>query len=468
MSDVALRLTNTGARMPTWLVVAVTSAVGLALGWAFMSMRMLALVPIAVLIAIPLATSVRVRTYFLVFGALAVFQSSGGLTMPKLAFLFGMAVSFGVALVRMSETSRTPAYPALVPLLRASVVMFALIAVSLPVSIAYDVPNKAWLRDVAPYILFAAAPLFALDAQAGMRSRELRRLLVIAGTLSAISFTARWLTNHGIAALPLDQLGLPTLLLAGAVFSYGIAIMLHERRVSLRWLLLTSLVLAGVVSTGTRGALAILAAPGAIVLGSRRRIGRRSVRLAIAIPIAAVLAYAGVQAALRATDANRTAFQDRVTLLFSAADRTRDHSYVDRLAQTRSSWRLFRSSPLVGVGPGHDIPWTDSFGEPQPPRPNVDSSVSFLTKFGALGLGTIVLLAMSFVSSVRRFTSATREITVVQLALWGYGAVVAAWSVLVIPFEDKGVAIGLLLLLAAAGAELREVEAARSARGTSD
>ncbi len=443
-------------RPGSWLIVPASALGACIFGWLLASLPLVAILPVAFIAVVPLLVSPRVRVLFVVFGSSAIFQSSSGLSPPKIAFLLGVAAAFAATLLRLSALSRGPAYPTLIPVLRAAVVIFAMIVVSLPVSTFHDVTFKAWLRDAAPYLLFAFAPFFALEAQAAFSGRALKRILVVAGLISALSFSARWLTNHGIAELPVSQLGLPSLLLAGSLFAYGTALLLHGRRAQLRWLALTSLVFVALISTGTRAAFVVLAAPVAIVLGARPQFGRRLVRLAIIVPVAGVFVFAGFQAILRGTDANQNAFSKRVSILLSSGDTSQDRSYVDRVAQTSSAWRVFRTSPLVGVGPGHPIPWRDSFGVPQPPTANVDSSVAFLTKFGLVGIAVALFLGFSTASTVRRMMRRTGSPTVAQLALTGFGAIVVGAAVLTVPFEDKGLSTGFLLLLAIAAREVAD------------
>jgi O-antigen ligase len=331
-------------------------------------------------------------------------------------------------------------------------VTFALIAVSLPVSAFNDVPQKAWLRDVAPYVMVACAPFFALDAQASIRRATLHRILLVGGTLGALGFTARWLTNRGIADLSFVSVGLPTLILPAAVFAYGLGALLHGQRNRLAWATFTAGIFAMLISTGTRTALILLAGPLAIVAGTRQRIAQRSIRLVVAVPLLAVLVFLGTQGIFRATDADTRILTERTGLLFSTGDRASDRSYIDRLAQTDAAWELFRSSPLIGTGPGAPIVWSNSFNEVQVSTV-IDSPLSFLAKFGLIGLIAPAVLVLGFVSTLRSLRRRTGTRTIPQLALIGFGAIVVAWSFLHNPYEDKGFSVALMLLLALATRE---------------
>jgi O-antigen ligase len=457
------RLVDLTFRLPGWAIATLSASLAAVLGWAYVNHEALALLPAVLLVSIPLVLSARVRFVVVVFGALAVFQSSEELNSSKLLYLFALGISFGAVVFRLPRLVGSPGYYVLAPMLRASVVMFGLVATSLPVSILNEVPQKVWLRDVAPYILVACAPLFALDAQASMSARALRRLLVAAGTLGALAFTVQWLTSRGIADLGFVPVGLPTLLLAASVFAYGSSALLHGDRQRAAWGALTSLVFAMLLTTGTRTTLVLLAAPLAIVVGSQRRLAQRSVRLAAAVPVAALLVFLGTQGVIHATNADREALSARTSLLFSTGDRSSDRSLIDRLAQTSAAWELFSSSPIAGVGPGTLIVWSDSFNVIKEST-TVDSPISFLAKFGALGLIAAGFLVTGFMSTLKRLRQRTGTPTVVQLALIGYGAVVVGWSLLLNPYEDKGFAIGLILLLAVAAREAEEATWSRAAQ----
>jgi O-antigen ligase len=452
------RLVDLTLRLPGWAIAALFAGFAAVLGWAYVNHQALAVLPAVLLLSIPLMLSARVRFVVVVFGALAVFQSSEELNSSKLLYLFALGISFGAALVRLPRLAGTPAFLDLRPLLRASVVTFALVVASLPVSVLNGVPQKAWLRDVAPYVMVACAPVFAIDAQASMSARTLQRLLVVGGTLGALGFTAQWLTNRAIADLSFVPVGLPTLLLASTVFAYGMAVLLHGDRRRLAWAALTALVFAMLISTGTRTAFVLLAAPLAIVVGSHQRLAQRTIRLVVAAPLIALLVFLGAQAILGVTNADREALAGRTSLLFATGDTSTDQSYIDRLAQNAASWEAFRSSPIVGTGPGVPIIWSNSFNEVQESAV-VDSPVSFLAKFGLIGVVAAAFLVVGYVATLRALRARTGTPTIVQLALIGFGAIIAAWSLLQNPYEDKGFAIGLTLLLAVGAREASDAAA---------
>jgi O-antigen ligase len=444
-------LVELAARGPAWLVAIPCTVLAAGLGYLWLDRPEVATFVALPFAALPLVLSGQVRAFVFVFGSLAVFQSSDELTGQKLAFFFAVMIAFAAIIARLPELSQTPAYRDLTPMLRASIVLIALSIVSLLVSTVNEVPQREWLRDVSPYILIASAPLFALDAQASFSERSLRRLIVVGGTLGALAFTVTWLTNRGIADLSFVPIGLPTMLLPAAVFAFAMSVFL-EGRSRLVWLALGAVVLAMMVATGTRTSLVLLAAPFAITFGGRRQLTRRSLRLLVAVPLVAVIGVAVAVGVIGVTGGDRGVLADRIEQISTTGEGVADRSYLDRVSQTEAAWALFRSAPLFGVGPGVPIEWTDSLGRPKS-SPIVDSPASFLTKFGVVGLVAVGFLVAGYVSTLHRIRIRAGRRTVAQYALIGFGAVFACMSLLVNTFEDKGLSIGLALLLALAARE---------------
>ncbi|MDP9225857.1 MAG: O-antigen ligase family protein [Actinomycetota bacterium] len=439
-------------RLLDWRTI-VALPLALAASWLFMYHRMFLELIALLVLALPLLLSPKVRVLFFVLGTVTVFGPPE-FTMSKLLFLFGASVALAGAFGRSRALVQTPAYRDLRPLIRASVVLMIVILVSFFVAQSHGVPHKAWLSDVAPYVLLAWAPLFAFDAQTAFGVRGLQRLIVVAGLEAAVVFMLRWYGNRGIASDTTSGWGLPSLSLCGALFALALAIALDREKRRLRWLALGAFVFAMVTSTGTRLSAVLLAAPLAIILGTRRHFARRSIRLGVAIPIAAVVAALGAQSLLKLVHANREAVSERFTLILHSGTAS-DQSYSNRLNEVRSAWALFQSDPVFGVGPGHTIPWRDANGA-EFDNAFVDTPVGFLPDYGLVGVAGAGILVLSFSSVVRGLYRRAGKRTTSQLALLGFGAVVLAYSVLQVPFEDKGLSTALLLLLAISAREAGE------------
>lgn len=419
---------------------------------------MLALAPIALLGAAVLLTDGRARTVFVVFGGMLVLQRPGELDMSKLAFLGACAVAFAGALANIQTLRRTPAYEAVRPLLAGSVAVITLAGISLGVSYEAGIPRTDWLRDIAPYVLFASVPIFALDAQASFRVRTLVGLLVAAGILGVAAWAVDWLQRRDFAHFDVGSVAVASVFVPGALFAYAMASALHKRAKRLVWVVIAAAILALLFSTGTRSTLALIVVPLAIALLLRRGRANRTLRLLALSPFAVVLTLAAALAVIGVTGANTEYLEDRLALVTVTADPEQDLSYNDRVDQSRVAFDAFKAHPVLGTGPGTRFDWVTHDGQEMSDF-ILDTPITFPAKFGALGLLVLVFLITRFFSFARRLGRA-RPPTVAYLALLGYLAVVAALVVTAPPFEDKGLSFGLVFILALALAEARRPAAA--------
>lgn len=422
----------------------VSALVALEIGATVTTSRMDALLPVAALGGLLLLVDHRARILFLVFGGLLTLQSSSTLGSLKLVYLAGICVSFAGATFRLSTTEERFNRRLAAPLLRVSVAMIVLIVISFFVAQAQGTHHKDWLRDVAPYVLFAFAPIFALDASA-MSRRALKRLLVIAGMVATAAFATHWLQARQIAQLPFSSLGLSSFYFPAALFVYAIASALHVNRRRLLWGALGIAVFTLLIATGTRTTLILALAPIAAVMSARRYAGSRFIRLAIAGPIALVLMAGGAYGVILATHASTTIITKRISILKHTGTSS-DASYLDRQAQTHAAAKIFDANPVFGAGPGKYFKWIQTDGK-RFSTLVLDSPVDFPAKFGLMGLAVIGFLVLNYASFVRasfRFNHPRPE----TLALAGYAVVAVAGSVLATPLEDKGLTLGLILLLA--------------------
>ena len=427
------------------MAVVVGAAVAIAIGAAVAVNPLLALLPVAALAGILLLVDARARILFLVFGGFLALQSSQGVGSVKLLYLAGVLVSLGGALFRFSKGEDRLARGVARPLMRVSIAMSTLIAISLLVAQAHGISTTNSLRDLAPYVLFACAPVFAIDAAGAFSHRGLVRLLVIAGIAATLSFATNWLEIRGIAHLPISKFALSSFDLPVALFVYATACALHTNRHRIRWVLLSVLVFALMLVTGTRLTLILAIAPIVVVLGARRLMSGRFIRLALGGPIAVVLMLGAVLGVLAATQGSTTIISDRIATLEHTGT-TNDPSYRDRLAQTRVAADTFDANPILGSGPGTPFDYTTA-GHFQGSTFTPDTALDFPAKFGIAGLavvGFLVLSYGSFLRSALRFNHPRTE----TLALIAYLAVTLVETLLQNPLEDKGFTFGLILLLA--------------------
>jgi hypothetical protein len=404
-----------------------------------------AVLPLASLGGLLLLVDARARILFVVFGGLLTLQSSSGVGSVKLLYLAGVFVSFAGALFKFSQSKDLSTRAFAAPLLRVSAVMSALIAISFLVAKAHGVLRVDWLRDVAPYVLFALAPFFALDAQWAFRRRTIVRMLVVGGLVATASFSTHWLEQRHIAHLPFSQFALSSFFFPAALFAFAVASALHTRERRLRWILLAALVFALMVVTGTRSTLILTVAPVAVAFAARRQLSARFIRLVLLAPAAVLVIAVAVVSVVQVTHASTSIISKRITILKDTGTSS-DASYKDRKAATRAARDVFYAHPYFGSGPGTYFNWQVTNGE-QRSEFIVDSPVSFPAKFGVLGLVVVLFLALeygSFMKAAFRFDHPRPE----TLALAAFAALAVLDSFLTNPLEDKGFTLGLVLLLA--------------------
>jgi O-antigen ligase len=402
-------------------------------------------VPAAVLGAM-IVSDPRARFLLVIGGGLLFLQGSDELTTSKLGYLAIVSLAFIAAATNMLRAGRSGAFHLARPLLTSSFAIFVMIAASFLVAQANGHFVTTWVRDVAPYALFAMAPVFAIDAHTAFSPRLLRIILVLAGSVATISYVVEWSLQRGIVELPVSRVALPSFLLVGALVAFGFAAALGGHKSTGRWLLLTAGILTLLPLTGSRSIVVLVVVPLAIVLAARRGALRRSLRLAAIVPVVVLIVLVAVQGLLLTSNANVEAFSERIEALADAGA-SDDQSYRERALQFEVSWSAFLSAPLTGVGPGARFDWQGS-GDAWLV---LDTPLSFLAKFGLIGVGAVLVTAIAYLSFLRRLRRAM-GVTVPYLALIGYLALVAGWSVLYVPFEDKGsgLAFGILTAIALA------------------
>jgi O-antigen ligase len=449
---------HTPADRLDFAVVLAAIALSVLVGALVVASPILAFAPIALLGVALLLADGRARTLFIVFGGMLLLQRPGGLDTSKLAFLAAGAVAFAGALTNVRNLGRTPAYEAARPLLAGAVALMALAGISLGVAYAGGTPLTEWLRDIAPYVLFASVPIFALDAQASFGTRRLVHLLLAAGLLGVTAWAVEWLQRRAIAHFDASRIAVASLFVPAALFAYAMASALHERAKRLVWLLVAAAILAVLFSTGTRTTLTLLLAPLAIALLVRRDRVTRSMRLLALGPLAVVLTLVVAVAAVNVMDANTEYLRERLTLVTVTGSSEEDISYNDRVEQSRVAFDAFKAHPVLGTGPGTRFDWVTYDGR-QMSDFVLDTPMTFPAKFGALGMLVLLFLVAKFFVFARGL-GRDRPPTVAYLTLLGYLLVVAVLGFAAPPFEDKGLSFGLLLILALALAEVNRPPAA--------
>jgi hypothetical protein len=434
------------------LVVGALTAAG-ALGAIVVLFPPAIVLPLAAAGGIVLLASPGLRLAFVVFGGLAAFQSSAGLSVVKFGYLVGVVAVLGAAVLAWDRRRGLTSYVLVRPVVRQGLLFLGVVLGSVVVSLARGTPLADWFRDVVPNVLVAAVPILALDAQgAGAAegpTRLLERLFVAAGTIAAVGVAVGWLDRRGLADLPFDQAILPTNWLPAALFYYAIGRALAEPRGQLRWLALGGGVFVLLLATGSRSNLIYLAGLVPLALAGATDLGGRLRRLGGYALAGTLLALLGLQALTASGAIDVSGWAERFrTIPAVLADPTGDGSFVERAEQTTMAWQTFLASPLFGTGPGHVYEYRRVSGEIELYRGYaIDTALAFPAKFGLIGVALVLLAAWAYVrlaGDLRRFPQAAAA----RGALIAWGMVSLLTLPLTVPWEDKGYSFGLLFLLA--------------------
>jgi O-antigen ligase len=135
--------------------------------------------------------------------------------------------------------------------------------------------------------------------------------------------------------------------------------------------------------------------------------------------------------------------------LLTSQDVTADASLYARYLQTNTLQQAWLQNPLFGLGPGALY----SYSSVVDTRP-VDSPLAILSRFGVIGAAAIlVLFATLFASRLRRGAH-----WVPATALLAFISLIAVWSLVSSPLDDKGVALGLIPLIGLCGLWRKEAQ----------
>jgi hypothetical protein len=418
-----------------------------------------------------LAIDGRFRIGFVLFGGMVALQSSAALDATKLAYLAGIILCLLGTAAAVWRARSSPEVRATALWLVASAALVLLLAVSFLVALANRTPVVSWVRDIAPYALFAAVPLFALDGQASASRKLLVGMLVVAGLLCGLSWAIEWLSRRQIMDLPFAGLVLPSGQLPGLLYLFAMGTALIGAGRSALWVLIAGVILGLFLITGTRSSLLLLIPPLVMALLAGKARARSSLRLLVSHGLVAAAVVLGFQLALALpafVELGRTTLApggpdptvtfppvvlgDRIGKVPSVVGNpASDPSFKERVAQYEAAWALFVSSPIVGVGPGHSIDWVNVSGRARSGF-TADTPLVMPAKFGLLGVFVFLGAALAYGATVRTALRRGRR-SGIALTLVGYGV----WSIVGLPLgfliEDKGASLALMLLLALAFAE---------------
>jgi len=430
------------------------------------------------------------RPFAVVAGALVVLQSSQSLDVTKLAFFAVAILALSWSVLQAWRTRSSALVNGARPWLITSLIVAAIVGISLPVALANGTAVGTWVRDAAPYALVAAAPWLALDLGTAVSPRVATWATVVAGSLATISFTIIWVQRRNLVDLPIDRLVLPSFVLATAFFALAVAHSIWGPRDRFKWAAIAAVVIGLLLTTGTRTTLALTAIPvvllvDAALIGGRgtlrnslppalapllvvavlampgmlRSLSGPLVELPVATPLATSAAGVGSSApgGPDATSAQTSQPIPEDAGRFGTLDEVvtgNDVSLRLRWDQTVAAWNIFVSSPLVGRGLGVTIPWINSDGKPVIEF-SADTPITVLAKFGLLGIVIWVTLGWATISTLRRLRQTGRPGSVARSALLGLATGLVVLSPFGAQLEDKGTGLALVLLLGIAFAVIR-------------
>jgi hypothetical protein len=401
----------------------------------------------------------RIRLVAYVFGGLLVLQRSDTLDSPKLVY-FAVATATVLSSAWVAWRHRDePGFAVMRPWIAISLAFAAMIAISLPVALSHGVAFTPWLRAVAPYGLFAAAPIVALDARRAIGRSEAIGWMILAATLAASSFSIYWVQHRQIADLGIEPPVLPSAQLAFAGFALAVAFAFGSSR-SGRWAVLSGLILGAILITGARTTLLLLGVPAVLAVVAGRC---RWKTTAVAIGIGALtttLVLTLTIFALSSPSTSKTIVSDGTSAATARpgligehlgsvttvlADTASGQSLHERLAQTEAAFVAFAGDLVLGSGPGQVYSWTDSSGRTVDTR-TLDTPLMIAAEFGLLGIAVLIGLVAVFAWFIRylyRTVGPGPEL----LGFIGISTTFALTSLLGPPMDDKGAAFALCLLI---------------------
>jgi hypothetical protein len=442
-----------------------------------------------------------------VAGALVVLQSSQSLDVTKLAFFAVASLALAWSVLNAWMTRGSSLVKDARPWLITSVLIAAIVGLSLPVAIVNGTAVGIWVRDAAPYALVAAAPWLALDLGAAVSPRVATLAIAVAGSLATVSFTINWVQRRNMVDLPLDRLVLPSFALATAFFALAVARSIWGERDQFAWAAAAAVVIGLLLTTGTRTTLALAAIPvvllaDAVLIGGRGTL-RNSFAPAVApLVVVAVLVMPGMLRSLSGPPVGTPVATPRATTALgssvpvgSSVGGSSDGSHAQtpeptpmetpvpaptpedpgrfgtleevvagndvslrlRWAQTVAAWNIFVTSPIIGRGLGVPIPWIDANNKPVAEFWS-DTPLSVLAKFGLFGIAIWGALGWATIVTLRRLRHHGRPGSAIRSALLGFATGLVVLSPFGPQLEDKGTGLALVLVLGLALAVIRTSE----------
>lgn len=358
------------------------------------------------------------------------------LTSAKLLYFGGLFVGFLAAvqsLFRHSDSLprdvlRLIRLSALGAILLGLVAVFRLTSGTDPASV---------LRDFAPYLLLAVAPLLAIDAAVSLSLDRLQVVAVIGLTAGSAAFLVSWTVRRGIVIDPSGTTAFGGFFMPIALLILS-AVCLMDGRLLGRpsWSALAGLAAATAIVTGTRSF--VLEIPAVVVAiaitGSKVSSRVRRVVLGLAVVGASGALLALLAISLAGIDAQ--SIIGRWSMLISAiGDPMGDASLAGWAAQTAEAWRLFLSSPIFGVPTGLGSAFVGDYAS--------DTPLALFAGLGLVGVAAVLAMLLGWIGLVLRRPFGAKWLRAAMIGMLVAGVTFASILPIV---QDKGLGFAFLLV----------------------
>jgi hypothetical protein len=284
------------------------------------------------------------------------------------------------------------------------------------------------------------------------------RIFVLVGLISSLVVAVTWLENRHVASLPQLSFLFPTGSPAIALYFFALSVYAHKAG-GKKWLVLAAILMFSFVLTGSRSTLVNL---GGIILepllveGKVRTRFSRGMGMLIGI-VVTMIALGWISAKVLGLNIVRLA--DRYLLIENVLHSpSSDASYSIRSSFTTASISLFRSNPILGVGPGfnlHDrwialgFPPVGRGANMRIPPVVYDTPLVFLANYGLMGFVVIAIVCVSYIGFANRSVALGGD-QVATVAIKAWMITMLFGAPLNMPWDDRGFAFGLFFLIALA------------------
>ncbi len=385
----------------------------------------------------------QARLAFLVFGGMTLVASSDKFDASKALYLAGIALIFAIAVPNLRNADAR--YSRLVTI---TALLLMQAAISFCVAVAHGNSMLNWLRDVSAFLIFAAAPVFAIDLVTDDSKTWILPMFVAAGAVSSVLYTIGLLGRRHLATATSNQHFFFSLFLPAALLSYASVASLRSQKNKVAWTALTIGIVLCMLSSGTRVAILLVVIPFSIVVFSEglgfRSLLRVTFFLGTTLSAGLILFFYLMPLS---SDSRRIVLQRFGAMVLNSGELRSDESVAARASETLVLFRAFVEDPVFGTGPGKIFAWPTFEGGHMSEGFNVtDSPLVYPAKYGLVGVTMLLVVVVIF----RRFLHAMRDIAEQDeplLALVAYSVFSLVYMVVGPFYEDKGFAMGLLFLL---------------------